>query len=166
MRVRNVHERVLPGDAAKVGALLDSLSDRDDRLWPMRDWPPMRFDRPLQVGAVGGHGPIRYTVVEYEPGRRVRFRFTGPEGFDGYHEYEVVGADRAGLRHSLLMSTHGRARLSWPVVFRPLHDALIEDSLHRAATTLGESSTARAGWSPSVRLLRWALGGHRSGSAA
>ncbi len=32
------------------------------------------------------------------------------------------------------MSTHGLAVLSWPLVYRPMHDALIEDSLATAET--------------------------------
>ncbi|UNO43730.1 DUF2867 domain-containing protein [Streptomyces sp. MST-110588] len=38
----------------------------------------MRFDRPLGVGAYGGHGPVRYRVSAYDPGRRIRFDFTSP----------------------------------------------------------------------------------------
>ena len=40
-----------------AGRLLDGLSAADDRLWPKDRWPAMRFDRPLKVGARGGHGP-------------------------------------------------------------------------------------------------------------
>lgn len=103
--VRNVHERVLPASAC---ALIDTLSSSDDRLWPRATWPAQRFDRPLGVGAVGGHGPVRYDVVAYEPGRRVRFRFLGPAGFDGHHEYEAVPAG-AGcvLRHTLVVRPRG-----------------------------------------------------------
>jgi hypothetical protein len=32
---------------------------------------------------VGGHGPVRYCVEEYEPGRSIRFRFIGSEGGHG-----------------------------------------------------------------------------------
>jgi hypothetical protein len=31
--------------------LIDGLAGEQDRLWPWRAWPPMRFDRPLGVGA-------------------------------------------------------------------------------------------------------------------
>ncbi len=65
----------------------------------------MRFDRPLQVGAVGGHGPIRYEVEEYTAGRVVRFRFTGPDGFHGTHRYEVtvLSQGETSLQHVLEM---------------------------------------------------------------
>jgi len=81
MNVRNVHERVLDVPACDLAVLLDGLASPDDALWPRHLWPAMKFDRPLQVGAVGGHGPIRYTVEAYEPGRRIRFRFTAPRSW-------------------------------------------------------------------------------------
>jgi hypothetical protein len=130
----------------------------------------MRFDRGLAVGAIGGHGPIRYTVDAYDPGRSVRFRFTGPPGFDGHHGYEIeeVGSGEARIRHVLEMKTSGRALLAWPLVYRPLHDALMEDSLDRAQALCGGVPEART-WPVWVRLLRWALsrarGRRRSGRA-
>ena len=113
MKVKNVHERVLAAPVDEVGALLDSLSSSSDRVWPER-WPTMRFDRPLQVGAVGGHGPIRYEVEGYAAGRVVRFRFTRPSGFDGSHRYEATGLPQGQtrLRHVLEMDVGGVALIS------------------------------------------------------
>jgi len=65
MEVLNVHERELEADPIQIGALIDSLASREDRLWPKHVWPRMEFDRSLGVGAKGGHGPIRYFVEEY-----------------------------------------------------------------------------------------------------
>jgi len=158
VKVLNVHERELAAPAAEVGALLDGLAGLHDRLWPTDRWPPMRFDRPLGVGARGGHGPVRYDVGAYEPGRFVRFDFTGPPGFDGHHRLEVkdLAEGRTCLRHVVEMETRGAAVLGWPLVFGPLHDALLEDALDRAEISLG-LSPAGARWSPWVRLLRWIL---------
>jgi hypothetical protein len=118
----------------------------------------MRFDRALSVGAVGGHGPIRYVIEAYEPSRRICFRFTAPRGFDGTHAFEVREAGgRVRLEHVLLMQTTGPARLTWPLVFRPLHDALLEDALDRAERTLTGAVRTPARWSPYVRALRTAL---------
>lgn len=89
MDVLNIHKRKLEADPTAVGALLDSLSSPEDRLWPRHAWPRMAFDRPLEVGARGGHGPIRYVVEAYTPGQSIRFRFIGPSGFDGFHGYEI-----------------------------------------------------------------------------
>lgn len=157
--VYNVHSRELAVPAERVGALLDGLASPGDRLWPHESWPRMRFDRPLGVGAAGGHGPIRYSVEDYRPGSHVRFRFNAPRGFDGTHGYDVetVDATHATLTHSLVMRAHGEARLLWPLVWRPLHDALIEDSLTKAERELGLTATTMA-WSAQVRLLRGLLG--------
>ncbi len=103
MKVVNVHERELDAAPEEVGALLDSLASPEDALWPIRSWPPMKFDQGLVVGAVGGHGPIGYVVEHYSPGQQIRFRFTRPEGFQGTHEFEVVSApgNRVLLRHRI-----------------------------------------------------------------
>lgn len=164
-RIRNVHERILPRPAAKVGPLLDGLSSAGDRLWPGGAWPPMRFDAPLGVGARGGHGPIRYEVERYEPGRSVRFRFRAPRGFRGFHGFEVLERRNGScvLRHTLEMDVVGSARLSWPLVYRPLHDALLEDVLARAQAQLGLTPEVRR-WSLWVRGLRAALSRGRAGA--
>jgi len=158
MRVSNVHERELNATVDEVGALVNSLASGRDGLWPGAIWPSMRLDRPLGVGAAGGHGPVRYVVEAFDPGRMVKFRFTEPKGFDGHHWFEVVprGERFAVLRHSLQIDARGSALISWPLVFRPLHDALIEDALALAQTSLGLPSAVRP-WSPWVQFLRWVL---------
>ena len=162
MNVRNVHERLLEADGDAVGRLIDSLGSRDDRLWPRNVWPAMRFDRPLGVGAVGGHGPIRYTLVECQPGRLVRFRFDAPRGFAGSHRFERTDVPGGVvLSHVLEMEAVGVARLTWPLVFRPLHDALIEDCLACAQRSLGLRAEVLP-WSASVRFLRRVLGRGRT----
>jgi hypothetical protein len=162
MKVLNVHERALLAGREQVGALLDSLSSPADALWPAHLWPRMRFDRPLSVGAAGGHGPIRYFVEAYAPGRSIRFRFTGPRGFDGWHGLEVLAIPgTVALRHTLEMTTRGLATLSWPLVFRPLHDALIEDALAMAEAALGHAPRL-VPWPLQVRLLRSVLSGGKA----
>ena len=61
--IRNVHERVINASIEALGALLDGLGQKDDRLWPSRSWPPMVLDRPLALGADGGHGVIRHILI-------------------------------------------------------------------------------------------------------
>jgi hypothetical protein len=163
--VFNVHERSLSASREDVGALLDRLASPADSLWPGDRWPRLRLNQPLSVGAVGGHGPIRYTVEEYRQGELVRFRFTGPRGFNGSHAFIV--RDEPGsatlLRHELAMRATGAARLSWPLIFRPLHDALLEDALDRASAAFGDDVQPRR-WSVRVRLLRWFLRSRSNGS--
>jgi hypothetical protein len=155
MRVHNVHQRLLPGPPERVGALIDGLAGPDDRLWPGDRWPPIRFDRPLGVGADGGHGPIRYRVEAYEPGRRVAFRFTRP-GLDGGHHLEAQPAAGGAvlLRHVAEGRLSGRMLVAWPLVIRHLHDALLEDLLDRAELALTGRVATPNRWSPWVRLLR------------
>ncbi|MFD9269095.1 SRPBCC family protein [Streptomyces goshikiensis] len=157
MGVHNVHERLLNAKESEVGALIDTLASGDgDLLWPGRDWSPMEFDRPLAPGAVGGHGPVRYTVTGYAPGSWIRFEFTGPRGFHGHHELAVLpaGPGRTRLHHTLSMTTSGLARITWPLAWRPLHDACLEDGLDRAELASTGRVVRPARWSPYVRFLR------------
>ncbi|MFE6844701.1 hypothetical protein [Streptomyces sp. NPDC057686] len=59
-----------------------------------------------------------------------------------------VDDERTVLRHTLSMRVTGVARLSRPLAYRWLHDAVLEDSLDRA----GKPARCTR-WSPCVRLL-------------
>jgi len=154
--MRNVHERALPVPAARLGTLLDRLAGPDDALWPAPAWPPLRLDRPLGVGASGGHGPVRYRVSEYEPGRRIRFTFNPAIGLAGYHEFRVVpdGAERCRLVHVLEGRLHGSTLLSWPLAVRWLHDGLIEDAFDNAELAVTGTVARPARRSAWQRFLR------------
>ncbi|MFI7121112.1 SRPBCC family protein [Amycolatopsis sp. NPDC049868] len=164
MRVWNRHSRIVDVAPERVGTLIDTLSTDDDRLWPVDAWPPMRFDRPLGVGADGGHGPVRYHVESYEPGRSVRFRFTAPRGFDGFHEFTLRAAEtgETELAHLIMMRLRRPAWFSYPLLWRPMHDALLEDCLDRAERELTGTVRTPARWSPYVRFLRNLISGKRS----
>ncbi|MGP4002487.1 SRPBCC family protein [Streptomyces sp. 8N706] len=157
--VRNVHERVIRGSLEQAGRLLDGLGSPQDTLWPRTVWPALQLDGPLAVGASGGHAKVRYHVEEYEPGRRVRFRFAPDSPLDGVHyaEVEPAGPGRVRMRHVL----EGRPR--WILgkrtalaflVSLPIHNAVIEDLLDNAERTLTGTVRRPARWSPYVRLLR------------
>jgi len=161
--VTNVHERVLQRHASDLEVLIDGLASDNDLLWPRDRWPRMRLDRPLSVGATGGHGPVRYFVDEYEPGRKVRFRFTEPRGFLGTHAFvlEMIGPDTTRLRHELFMHLRGRARISWPMMWRWGHDALIEDALDRAQAYASGNPVEPRAWPLWVHLVRRVAGRRR-----
>lgn len=165
MEVHNIHECEIEADPVQVGALIDSLASKEDRLWPNQMWPRMEFEHSLGVGAKGGHGPIRYIVEEYTPSESIKFRFIGPKGFDGFHGYEIVAGSNMAtvLRHTVKMNTRGSAILSWALIYRPMHDALIEDSLTTAQVSLELSPTVRA-WSVWVKVLRWVVSGGKARS--
>jgi hypothetical protein len=158
MPVLNIHQRQLGIDASGAAELIDKLASPDDVLWPWRTWPPMRFREGLREGARGGHGPVRYQIESYTPGQAIHFRFTSPRGFEGSHYFELDRQHPPGviLRHVIDMRLRGTARLSWPLLFRPLHDALLEDALDRAETFAGRVPESKP-YSLWVRWLRWML---------
>jgi hypothetical protein len=158
--IDNVHERALPAGGPLAEALIDRLAGPDDRLWPHDRWPAMHLDRGVSVGSEGGHGPIHYRVLEHQPGHLIRFAFTAPEGLIGEHSYQLdSGGERPVLRHTLHVRPAGRMRWQWPLLFEPLHDALIEDSFDRAVAAVSETPYEPRQWPPLARTLRWLLKG-------
>jgi hypothetical protein len=162
-RVLNQHATVLAASVEDVARLIDGLAGPEDRLWPRQVWPAMRLDRGLAPGSAGGHGPIRYHVESYQAGKRIDFRFDGPRGFEGTHSLfiEPLGPGETRLRHVIDMRIQGPALLTWPLIFRPLHDALIEDALSLAEIRTGMPPRVRP-WSGYVRALRRLTGGGRA----
>lgn len=154
--VVNIHERTYAAPAAEVAAVVATLASTDDRFWPSECWPRMRFDRGLVPGARGGHGPVRYRVESVDPASEIVFRFTGPSGFDGGHALTLTSPSTTEtvLRHEIRVHPRGWARLTWPLFFRPMHDALLEEAFDKTARELGsppETPHRRSAW---VRLLR------------
>jgi hypothetical protein len=138
MKIFNRHEIEIAAGEAEVGKLIDTLSSANDLLWPHFRWPRMRFNKPLQVGARGGHGPIGYWIEEYEPNKHIIFRFDNTHwlsrGIEGYHTLFIKrGESGTTLVHEIVGTIRGRALLLWPLVVRPLHDSLVEDALARVA---------------------------------
>ncbi|MER6050646.1 DUF2867 domain-containing protein, partial [Streptomyces sp. NPDC001793] len=155
--VRDVHTRTVQAPAEAVGALVDRLGGEPDPLFPTPVWPPMRFDRPLAVGADGGHGTVRYHVAAHEPGRRIRFAFApGPSGDSpGHHEVTVhpLGPDRCRVDHVLESRLPLGRRIAWHLGIGAVHGTVVEelfDNLERAATGSLRTPARR---SPRVRLL-------------
>jgi len=165
MRVVNVHQRLVHASPERVSELLASLGSPGDRLWPREGWPRMRLDGPVAPGAAGGHGPIRYRVEAWEPGRLVRFRFAGMRGVEGWHAFEILDATahHCVLEHRMEATLAGLIALKWAFVIRPLHDACVEDALSQAQASLGETPR-RVPWTGRVRLLQhwltWTQRGH------
>jgi hypothetical protein len=152
MIMRNVQSRRIAAPPARVGALLDRLAGADDPLWPSGPWPALRMDRGLSLGSEGGHGPIRYRITEYDPGRRIRLVFDPSVGLHGHHEFTVEpdGPQRSRLVHTLSARTSGAMRWRWPVMIRWIHEAMVQDLLDNAerAATGGLSG-------PPARRGRW-----------
>ncbi|GAA0703933.1 hypothetical protein GCM10010193_68660 [Kitasatospora atroaurantiaca] len=154
--MQNTQRRTIDAPAAEVGALLALLSTPQDRIWPVPAWSPLRLDAGLAVGSSGGHGRIRYSVSEYEPGRRVRFTFAPGLGLSGWHEFLVVtdGPERCQVVHTAEGRVEGGMRLLWPLAIRWLHEALLHDlfdNIQREVTGRPPQPSRRSPW---VRLLR------------
>ena len=156
----NVHEREFAATREEIGDLLRTVAGPDDKVWP-KGWPPIRFDRELQVGARGGHGPIRYWISEYEPERRVEFTFDRKTGAEGTHAFDLLPGVRPGrtvLRHTVIARPTTLAmRLGWPLVVRWLHDACVEDIFDNVQRSLGQPVEHPNHKSLYVRAMRLAL---------
>jgi hypothetical protein len=155
--IRNTHQRILKASASEIGELIDKLSSKEDKMWPKNNWPSMKFDRKLEVGAVGGHGPIRYVVEDYVPGKAVVFRFTGPKGFMGIHGFYTEETEKGfvKLEHSIEMEVKGFGKISWPLVYQPLHNALIEEALDNAESIINKKIKPQRSYSKWIKILRW-----------
>ena len=155
MRIYNVHERLIPGSMATAMALLDGLSSEDDRLWPKENWMTQRFDKPLQVGAKGGHGPIRYSVDAYDPGLLVHYKFDAGNVITGSHWFAITETEAGILfRHVINARANIGSRIQWVFMIRWLHDALLEDAFDKAEIALTGEVRNPSEWSLPVRLLR------------
>lgn len=154
MKVINIHKRLIPQPAFKLGAMLNTLATDDDMLLATDKWPRMRLDKGLKVGAKGGHGPIKYFVKALEPEKSVTFAFD-MKGFDGIHRFDITEADHdhAEIVHIIDMKTSGWTTLKWSFAIRWLHDAFIEDAFDKVENHFAPN-TAKSNWSLWVRFLR------------
>ena len=156
----NSHERTFGAPVSEVAELLGTLASQDDRVWPCESWPRMRLTPGLIPGATGGHGPVRYRVERSDPTSTVAFTFTAPRGFRGGHSFTVMRSSESltTVKHEIRMHAQGWARLTWPLFFRPLHDALLEEALDNLGRQLGEPPRQPHRRSLWVRALRRAAG--------
>ncbi|WP_299228779.1 hypothetical protein [uncultured Psychroserpens sp.] len=131
MRVINIHKRTIHQSEVKVSGLFKTLATSEDDIWPKDKWPAIRFKNGLRVGNSGGHGRIRYTVIEFVPGKHIKFEFNKPDNFTGTHELKIYSLDVqcTEIVHKIEMDTTSiKATLLWCLIIRWLHDALIEDA--------------------------------------
>ncbi|PHR26240.1 MAG: hypothetical protein COA38_15405 [Fluviicola sp.] len=155
MRVLNIHKRTLNQPKSKVTELLKTLSTENDRIWPNEKWPEMKFKNGIQVGAKGGHGPIRYSVEKYNPDEIIQFRFSKPNGFNGIHKFEIIELDKekTEIKHTIEMYTTGKGTLIWTFAISSLHNALIEDGFDKLENNFSENRKSTE-WSLWVKFLR------------
>jgi len=152
-QIENIHQRIIPASMTRLGDLLETLASSDDRIWTTRIIPPMRLDQGLAVGSKGGHGPTRYSVIEHEHGRRIRFQFAPGSPLIGWHQFDVADVsdarppladpgiyaeqERSVIRHTIEATLDAKGRILWPLFIRQFHDAAIEDMFSNLEVALG-----------------------------
>ncbi|WP_299526626.1 hypothetical protein [Winogradskyella sp.] len=155
MRVVNIHKRKIHQPKEKVSQLFNTLATKDDQIWPYENWPAIKFNNGIQIGSKGGHGRIRYTVIQLIEGEYMKFQFSKPKGFTGIHELKVNAVDSLNTEiiHEIRAKTSFKATILWVLVIRWLHDALIEDAFDKVENyfTNGQKATEHSSW---VKLLR------------
>jgi hypothetical protein len=154
--MRNIQSRVVDAPAGIIGALLDRVASDDDPIWPAPTWPPIRLDNGLRPGSRGGHGPVRYSVEAYEPGRMIRFRFDPAMRMRGHHEFRIepLDAGRTRVAHILTGTPNVTAWIRWIVVVRWLHEALLRDLLDNVERAATGAALPPRKHNPWVRFLR------------
>ena len=154
MKVINIHHRILNQASIEIGNLLDTLSSDNDMMLATNKWSPMKLDKGLQVGSKGGHGPIRYFVIDYQPKKSIQFQFD-MLGFDGFHQFDIIplGENKTQLTHTIDMTTTGAASLKWSLAIRWLHDAYIEDAFDKVENHF-TGNKKRSDWNIWVKILR------------
>ncbi len=155
MKVTNIHKRIIQQPKEKLSQILDSLSSKEDQLWPNDKWPPMIFKNGLSEGAVGGHGPIKYSIQKYLSGNTIEFKFIKPDGFEGIHKFDIteINSNQTEIKHTIEMSLYGKGTITWYFAIKWLHDALLEDCLDKVENHFLQESI-RTKWNFWVFILR------------
>ena len=133
MQVINIHKRTIRQSIDKVSQQFKTLTTSKDLVWPYENWPAIKFKEGLQVGSKGGHGRVRYTIIEFKAGELIKFQFVKPEGFIGTHQLKIekIEGNETEISHEIRMNTTFKATVLWVFIVRWLHDALIEDAFDK-----------------------------------
>ncbi|MDT0557428.1 hypothetical protein RM697_02130 [Ichthyenterobacterium sp. W332] len=155
MKVVNIHKRQIHQPKEQVSRLFKTLSSANDLVWPYENWPAIRFKDGLRVGSKGGHGRIRYTIIEFIEGERIKFQFTKPDGFNGTHELIINAINdlNTEIIHEIRAETTFKATFFWVFVIRWLHNALIEEAFDKVENYFTETKKERR-YNLWVKLLR------------
>ncbi|WP_299113857.1 hypothetical protein [uncultured Winogradskyella sp.] len=131
------------------------MTSKDDLVWPYENWPAIRFKDGLNIGSKGGHGRIRYTIVQFIEGEYIKFQFTKPKGFNGTHELRIntINDSCTEITHKINTKTTFKASLLWVFVIRWLHDALIEEAFDKVENHFTTQAKVSK-YNPWVRFLR------------
>ncbi|MFC0604848.1 hypothetical protein [Winogradskyella pulchriflava] len=109
------------------------MATQNDLVWPYEHWPAIRFNDGMNIGSRGGHGFVRYTIIDFREGEYIKFQFSKPDGFNGIHELKItaLNSNTTEIRHEINAKLSFKAVLLWVYAVRWLHDALIEDAFDK-----------------------------------
>ena len=155
MKIINIHKRIINKPKSEVAEILKTLSTENDKIWPNENWPEMKFKDGIQIGAKGGHGPIRYYVEKYVPTKIIQFRFSKPNGFNGIHKFEIkeLNKETTEIKHTIDMYTKGKGTIFWLFAIHSLHNALIEDGFDKLENNFSDNRKYTK-WNIWVRFVR------------
>jgi hypothetical protein len=155
MKIINTHQRKYEHPIDKISKIFESLSSTKDMMWPHERWSPMTLEQGLNVGSSGGHGPIKYFVSQYNPGRNVEFTFIEPSGFRGIHKFELNETinNSCLLKHQIKMNVSFKGFILWYFAIKWLHDALIEDCFDKVQNQIS-TTKSHTKWNAWVKILR------------
>ncbi len=155
MQVINIHKRTIHQSKEKVSQVLKTLASENDLVWPYESWPAMKFKDGLKIGSRGGHGLVRYTIVELIDDEHIKFKFSKPEGFNGTHELRIkaINSTSTEILHEIKAKTSFKASLFWIFVIRWLHDALIEDAFDKVENYF-DTNQKKTEYNIWVKILR------------
>ena len=89
MKIINIHKREINQPKEEIVQLFKTLASENDLMLATNKWSPMQLDKGLQIGSKGGHGPIKYHVVDYNPEAFIVFEFD-LKGFNGTHQFNIL----------------------------------------------------------------------------
>jgi len=155
MKIINIHKRIINQPKSALDTVISTLSSKEDKVWPTKNWPRMKLDQGLQEGSKGGHGPIRYFVQKYIPNQLIQFQFTDPKNFVGIHKFEIesLNLEQTQIMHTIDMDAKGVGILTWSIGIRWLHDALIEDAFDQIENHFS-TEKKNSEWNLWVKTLR------------
>jgi hypothetical protein len=138
--------RVIQTSSDTLGSLLDTLSSPNDCVWPYEKWPKMKFNNGLIGGSSGGHGPIRYTIINYLKSQSISFRFDRPTSFHGTHTFSIKeqNGNSTLLIHEIQMKVSLGGLIIWYGGIKYLHDALLEDCFDKVENQFSQIPKSRA----------------------
>jgi hypothetical protein len=154
MKVVNIHRREIKQPKFELEKLFQTLASENDLMLATDKWSPMKLDKGLQVGSKGGHGPMKYFVIDYQQNNSITFQFD-LKGFDGFHKFKLTELEtgKTELLHIIEMNTSGFSTIKWSLVIRWLHDAYIEDALDKVESYFTKDKK-RSRWNLWVKILR------------